>query len=47
MLVVEAELGWSRNSRSSPLTLKISALVFTVALPSTPLVNSEWSRNVA
>jgi hypothetical protein len=34
--LVEAGVGWSRKSRSSPLTLKISALVLAVAAPSTP-----------
>ena len=40
-------LGWSRNSRSSPLTEKISALAFSWRLPSTPEVNRACSRNSA
>jgi hypothetical protein len=40
-------LAWSRKSRSSPLTLKISALVLRASAPRTPEVNTEYSRNVA
>ncbi len=36
VLVGEAMLAWSRNSRSSPFTLKISALVLIASAPSTP-----------
>ena len=41
--------GWSRNSRSSPLTLKISALVLALspAPPSTPERSIEYMRKVA
>ena len=35
-------LAWSRKSRSSPFTLKISALVLIASAPSTP----EWNRRV-